>query len=364
MEAYHAIKKTVSEEVRAKIYTLLQQHIPSGMNSEEFRTYLFRFQKARDTNTFLRPTVSWVTYLMLGGDKTKLSELSESLAVPEILNSSTYIFNSVLDKKLGWDTDASVRQGIITGNLYRETAQMAVQNLEGILSHEQVNKITGRINEINAAIYQGQYLDTEVLTIANKDKFSSLEKFMEAYQQRNEGFSGSFYSFIPEFGGMLANAPAEALEQLANYGRIYGRALQIANDLGDVLIPANGTCDKPYKDRFSDLKNGKLTLPIYLTLQHKNCDHDLVQRISSDAYVSDNEREIDYKAFGKHLCDLGIYAEVRKLLNKHVKEIDKILDFFPKNEYRDMLKYQAATTLLRNKWTTGLKEYAQIEAQG
>jgi geranylgeranyl diphosphate synthase type I len=68
----------------------------------------------------------------------------------------------------------------------------------------------------------------------------------------------AYYSFVNplQFGAILAGAPEEALEVLAQYGEVAGRAFQISDDLVGVF----GSVEQTGKNPADDIREGKRTL--------------------------------------------------------------------------------------------------------
>ena len=75
----------------------------------------------------------------------------------------------------------------------------------------------------------------------------------------------AYYSFVNplQFGAILAGAPEEALEVLADYGTAAGRAFQISDD----IVGLFGAVDQTGKNPADDIREGKRTLLVLKALE-------------------------------------------------------------------------------------------------
>ena len=330
-----------------ELFKVVAREVPTDETS--FFSFMIEFQEKRSGTVWLRPTLLWLFYKALGGQGNPESILP-AMASIELLNSSTYLFNSVLDAKLGYTTPERIEDAIITGNMYREIAQTAMT--QQICDDETKKIILQRISTINLAIYKGQYVDLRAL---RQDR--NAQEISDLFTARYAGFSGAFYSFIPELAGLLAQASHENIEIVRDFGLIYGNMVQLANDMGDCVPPINdlGHKEKPYKDTLSDLRNGRLNLPIWLALRHPDCNHSLIEETHIQGRSVDETYKLA-KRIGEHFIELGVFDEVKKELQKQLKIMNGLLDTLPKTEWRDFIKSHTRLFMLKNKWFRGLKK--------
>ncbi len=95
----------------------------------------------------------------------------------------------------------------------------------------------------------------EVLQITSRgDADTSEEVYYEIIRRKTAGFIAG----CCEVGATLAEAPPRVVEALTNFGMSLGIAFQIADDLLDFLADPKITG----KPRCSDLREGKMTLPL------------------------------------------------------------------------------------------------------
>ncbi|MDD5083909.1 MAG: polyprenyl synthetase family protein [Candidatus Moranbacteria bacterium] len=347
---YYSMMKSNTNLVFDFIKDLMKQIVHEIPASEEaFFSFLIKYQEKRFGTVWLRPTTLWLFYKASGGQGTP-KEILPAMASVELLNSSTYLFNSVLDEKLGYTSQERIKDAIITGNIYREVAQIA---MERQWCDEKTKRIIlQRISTINLAIYQGQYVDLRALH--QKQDEETIRSLLKA---RYAGFSGAFYGFVPELGAILSGASIRERSTVQEFGRLYGETLQIVNDMGDCVPPTNetGHKEKPYKDTLSDLRNGRVSLPIWLALRHPKCNHSLINK----AEVREQSLEQIYdlaKQIGEHLVDLGVFSEIEREIRQRLETMNGLLDTLPKTQWRDFIKSQTKLIMLKNKWFKSLKK--------
>jgi geranylgeranyl pyrophosphate synthase len=90
----------------------------------------------------------------------------------------------------------------------------------------------------------------------------SLEVSEECYLRMVSRKTASLFSACSELGGILADAPAQQVIALRNYGHNLGIAFQIRDDTLDVV----GTREELGKPVASDLKQGKVSLATLFAL--------------------------------------------------------------------------------------------------
>lgn len=280
----------------------------------------------------LRDLLVRLGYEISGGNDWR--EVVPACASYELLNCSSYVINWIFDEKGGDRGKSETNNLIIGGFQLRELA-------EQVLSKNGLEKIIGSISKINKAIYNGQDLDLNVLRLRNLTHFNSFEDFMNVYRNRCHGLSGEFYGQCLLSGSRISGNENPILYEI---GEILGSGLQASNDLGDFALPERSiaVCEKPYKDQLSDLRQEKLTLPIYLlATKLGESDRDLIRKPSEEIVGLLHSTESFQQC-------LNYLKEERKKAKK------KLYENFEKNDVRDLL---AATlvTIPSNKFITSLK---------
>jgi octaprenyl-diphosphate synthase len=107
----------------------------------------------------------------------------------------------------------------------------------------------------------------------------------EQYVQRIFSKTASLFCLATESGGILSEAPENAIESLKNYGRNLGIAFQVVDDILDYI----GTEEELGKPAGSDLAQGTLTLPAML-LNKRYPEDNPVKKLFQDHQKTENIR--------------------------------------------------------------------------
>ncbi len=242
-------------------------------------------------------------------------------AVVEMIHSATLVHDDIID-------NASVRRG-----------------------HASVNAQWG--NEITVLMGDWLYMTSFRLALGERH-FQVLDVLIEATRKMVEGeliqlsFNGNLditeeqhmdiserktaflFSACTQLGGILGRVPEEKVEKLRLYGLNVGRAFQLVDDVLDFTSDEN-TLGKPVG---SDLKEGKLTLPlIYLMRDGKPEHRDLVQQALRGNELSDAQRDVIINLVREY----GTAERVLKKAHLYAEEARSCLEDFPDNTARDAL---------------------------
>jgi octaprenyl-diphosphate synthase len=121
---------------------------------------------------------------------------------------------------------------------------------------------------------------------------------------------------------VLADAPAEKESALARYGFNLGMAFQIADDLFDYTLqtPELG------KDVGTDLREGKMTLPVIHALrQVRGADRDWMVGVVQDPHFSAE----DFRRLVERLYSCSAVAYAEQAAAKYISSAKKELAVFP-----------------------------------
>jgi len=271
-------------------------------------------------------------------------------AAAELLNVSQYAANHVLDGKGGYRTTGDASHLIIAALLFREQAEeLLLEACElAHLSAAESLTLARWFSLIESEVYRGQLLDLDVLVFG---KASSLDgaSFRSLYLDRCYCFGGAFLEFMARVAGILSGARQEVADALARFGKHHGTALQIVNDIGD-LVPSSADPDAhhaEYQDQFGDLRAGKLTMPLYLGLQDVRCAEQIQQLRASRACDPDGQIQVASTLWG-----LGAIHATRRLAREEDARAKSSLCVVPRSSARDMLSIMAATAKTNKYYVT------------
>jgi len=223
----------------------------------------------------VRPAILLLSSQMCGYDGPVGPRLG---AVVELIHSATLVHDDIID-------NASVRRG-----------------------HASVNAQWG--NEISVLMGDWLYMTSFRLALGER-QFQVLDVLIEATRKMIEGeliqltFNGNFditeeqhldiskrktaflFSACSQLGGILGSEGEESVEKLRLYGLNVGMAFQLVDDVLD-LTSDESTLGKPVG---SDLKEGKLTLPLIYLIRDGTPDHrELVQRALRENILDPEQR--------------------------------------------------------------------------
>ncbi len=284
----------------------------------------------------LRDVIVRLGYEITGGKDLK--SIAPVCASYELLNCSTYIINWIFDEKGGPKSKKEIDNLIIGGFQLRELSERALREngLESLIES---------LSTINHTIYTGQDLDLNVLTLSKIDNFDSYEHFIQNYERRCSKLSGEFYGQCLFSGSVISGQENQDLYEI---GSMLGTGGQASNDLGDFALPRKdlSVCEKPYKDQLSDLRQGKLTLPVYLLAKRSGIDKEKLVNLSPEKIIG----LLDHTRTFEDCLDY--------LKKQQKKAKKKLYESFEKSVPRNLLA-TALAGILSNKFIVSIKNEIQ-----
>lgn len=180
----------------------------------------------------------------------------------------------------------------------------------------------------------------EVLQITAKgDVDTSEETYSRIITKKTAGFIGG----CCEIGAMLAEADPAMLSAIMAYGLGLGMAFQIADDLldytGDPKVTGKPVC--------GDLREGKMTLPLILTLRgmSEKERRDILHILQEPEALTEAEIACVREAIQQH----DGYARTAAVARDYVAAAQQALEAVPCSEYRDALSALAEFALTRQR---------------
>jgi len=202
----------------------------------------------------LRPSLVYLSVRLLGGQDAQAHDLAVAI---ELLHSASLLHDDLLD-------NADTRRG-------RETAFRRFGNVVSVMSGDYMlskllvllgnlpdpaaaQALTRAFGETAAAVCEGEVLQFQVAAYGEY----SLEHYLDIIR----GKTGVLIELAVTAPALLLRAPQAHLEALRTFGREYGLAFQMQDDLLD-LASDEATLGKPVG---GDLHEGKATYPVLLLL--------------------------------------------------------------------------------------------------
>lgn len=195
----------------------------------------------------LRPKLLVIFASLFGAsDKAKVVLCA---AACELLHTASLIHDDVIDR-------AETRRGRLTLNS-KFGNEMAVLVGDYLLA-----LLFGKLTELKDftilefALKAARELgEGALMEITNRENFAlSQNEYMNIVELK----TGSLFKLACEIGAYLGGASRETAELAGRYGRIFGKAFQITDDILDLSLE-DGDAEKP---TFNDLMEGRITLPI------------------------------------------------------------------------------------------------------
>jgi octaprenyl-diphosphate synthase len=248
-------------------------------------------------------------------------------AVVEMIHSATLVHDDVID---GANTrrgrpSANARWGnhmsVLAGDwLYMQSFEMALR--------ERNFAILDILIDLTQNMVEGELLQ---LTRLGQIDLNEAEATELAYRKTACLFSG-----CARLGAVLGRQPAGVEEALAEYGRNAGLAFQLVDDLLDFTA----SLEKLGKPVLSDLKEGKVTLPLIFALQsaqasangHGDGRHLVAKVLEERGFVSVRPEQIT-----ELVRDTGALDRASKLARQYVDRAKACLTELPDTEYRRAL---------------------------
>jgi octaprenyl-diphosphate synthase len=256
-------------------------------------------------------------------------------AVVEMIHSATLIHDDVID---GADTrrgrpSANARWGnhmsVLAGDwLYMQSFEMALR--------ERNFAVLDILIDLTQNMVEGELLQ---LTRLGQIDLNEAEATELAYRKTACLFSG-----CARLGAVLGKQPKEIEDGLADYGRNAGLAFQLVDDLLDFTASP----EKLGKPVLTDLKEGKVTLPLIFALEaqahaaasdgdgqaHANGEgRCLVEKVLEER----DFRTVRAEQIAKLVRETGALERATKLAKEYVRRSKASLEVLPDTEYRRAL---------------------------
>jgi octaprenyl-diphosphate synthase len=237
-----------AEEDLARVELEIRQQLDSEVDQiGEIGRYLLLSGGKR-----IRPILLLLTAKLAGYSGTRIFPLS---AMVEFMHTATLLHDDVIDHshlRRGYPTVNSQwgsALSILVGDfLYAKAMALVVDDGDPRILKE----ITG----VTMMMTEGQVMET----IKTGDTSLTQAEYWQIIRQKTAALFGA----CCYIGGVLGGLPAERCEGLRRFGITFGSAFQLVDDALDFI----GKEQRLGKPVGSDLREGKVTLPVIVTLQH------------------------------------------------------------------------------------------------
>jgi geranylgeranyl pyrophosphate synthase len=337
-EQYFSLMKDFTAQVKS----LIEKYISSYCKHNEILPSLSFFLNRRrlQKNCLLKPFLAKLSYDVAGG--RNIDEILPVAAVAELINTSSYQANSVLDGKYGLLTKLDKDNQLIASMITREMADRIIDDTP--FNDYRKNQLKSLYSEANNFIYYGQFYELNILHCRNLnvDKLD-IDDYLNLYLTKCDYISGIFSRNVALSGAILASDDQFKLNAIGNYARNFGIGLNIINDLSDYLPLSNQNALPSYKvpeDQYSDVRNGRIFLPVFYALKVGNDEQrNYILEMLNGADISSENRLIRLTNI---LLTTKAIRYTFSIAKKYMKKAKKYLHPLPRATERDLLSVMAS----------------------
>ena len=265
----------------------------------------------------LRPALA----LIAGGATGNIGPDHFELAVVvELIHAATLVHDDILDS-------ADTRRGLPTANA-KWGNSLSVLLGDCLFSHAlklasgfRSGEMMRRMAEAASEVCSGEIIQTQ--------RRFDLKLSVPDYYRIIEMKTGALFAVATELGAFLNEATPSVIAAMRTFGLKFGTAFQIYDDVLDLA----GDETSAGKSLGSDLRKGKLTLPILYLLQHSEpTDRDRICEI----ILGGNDEEI--ATLVQKAISTGAVNNAVLTARRMLRETEAQLRVVPANKYHDALK--------------------------
>ncbi|WP_309708499.1 polyprenyl synthetase family protein [Armatimonas sp.] len=282
----------------------------------------------------LRPAIALLAAHCVGR-KFDTHRAYAAAAAVELIHMATLMHDDVVD-------EAPERRGRPTANaVYGNsitilTGDFLLAKAIWLLSRDEENLALVRLfADVTIAMAEGEVLQAAVARNWNLN--------LATYEQVIERKTARFLAGCTEAGGLMGGGTEQETAALRAYGHHLGIAFQIADDLLDFL----GDPKQTGKELGTDLRDGRVTLPLIHTLTH--CDAAtkavLLTILERGQALTDSEVAHITATIARH----GGFEVARTEANTRMARALTELDRFPDSEYKSSLIQLAGYVVARDR---------------
>lgn len=280
----------------------------------------------------LRPALVILSALCCGYEKD-ITRLIDIAPVVEMIHMATLMHDDVID-------GADSRRGFITansqwGNLVSVlTGDYVVAKAFWMLANYGNTEMMRALAASTIAMAEGELMQIEAK--------GDIGRLISSYFSIIEGKTAHFMSVCCRIGAIGASASREYEDALESYGRNLGIAFQITDDILD-MVGDPVVIGKPVG---GDIREGKVTLPVILTLERVDeSEKRTIEEIINKDDASDEE--IDF--IRRTAESTGAVDSSRETAARYVLQAISALDVLPDTRFKDSLRDLAEYILSRDK---------------
>ena len=305
----------------------LNKYLAEEFRSTEPFVHDLLMHIARYRGKQIRPAVLFLAARAVGGEPDEAH--AKCAGVVELIHTATLVHDDLLD-------DAKIRRRVETVNKrWGDRAAVLLGDFiysRGFSISTEVRGVSRLLADTTHTICEG-----ELLQVGSAGEVDLTE---ERYFEIIEKKTAVLYGMACRVGAKQSKGTKKQVEALERYGLCLGMAFQIADDALD-LVGDEGVVGKSLG---TDLKNGKMTLPL---IRLRNL---LGEAKGQELrWILENPREIGARPrVQKMLVEHQIFENVRATAEKFIAEALKCLEVVPESPARESLETLARFVLERD----------------
>jgi len=242
-------------------------------------------------------------------------------AIVEFIHTATLLHDDVVD-------NARTRRGALTANtLWGNEPSVLVGDFLfsksfDLMVADQNTEVLAVMSRVTTALAEGEIM--ELL------KTSDVETTEDDYYEIIANKTAVLLSAACEVGAILGGVDRDKRDALNKFGYHFGMAFQLTDDVLDYV--SKGTTLG--KDAGSDLKEGKITLPLIHALKSATPDE---RKVVVDSISKPRMTQKDYRKVRNIIKRRGGIEYAVQASKDHAEQAMSFLNVFPASPYRDAL---------------------------
>jgi geranylgeranyl pyrophosphate synthase len=211
-------------------------------------------------------------------------------------------------------------------------------------------------------VMESFWVDSTELKINNYLKLQNPSRFWKLYNIRNmKSIAGVLSPFCFELVSQYfrCEVSKETLSRIIKMMTRFGACVQIINDVSDLMIPSSTITSaekRPVKDYFADIKDNRLTYPIWLLLNNSKKDNPRLYKEIIESAKNKRYRKGFQKRVFEYVKKKIIMNELISFLKREEKNMRKeIKKLNTKNRGTGLLKI-LSVMITHNKFLAQIKK--------
>ena len=266
---------------------------------------------------YLRPVITLLAGLASGASTAQMAHMVEVAAVTEMIHVATLLHDDVIDQselrrgkktvRAQWGNKISVLSGdYLLAQASLKLSKLGNTRLVSIFSYVLTDLCDGEVEQLHTSF--------------------TVNTSWDSYYKKTICKTASLFSAGCESAGVVNGLLEEQIQALKTYGRSYGIAFQIMDDLLDYTA-SEAEMGKPVLD---DLRNGLLNAPVLLALESEKLSVEARQELRQLVETLFDAPTDSIIARIQELLDQAdALAETRRLAERYIAEAKQALAFAP-----------------------------------